>query len=101
MTHASTLIAFALSLIAVVATIGIGAFLLCNTVKDVLKLGSSLPTRALNEDTSETRQSNRQKALLETLWLLTVRSMPGGAVVTCGLGLLIWICYKLIPMFLL
>lgn len=100
MTHTSTLFALALSLTAAVATMGIGAFLLRNAVKDALDLTSALPTYPLTEDTSERRRSNRRNALLETLWLLAFRSIPGVVLVGCGAILLIWTCCKLIPTFL-
>jgi hypothetical protein len=98
-THATSLIALALSLASAVATIGIGAFLLRNAVKDASELASALPTRFIKEDTSEAREANRRKALRETVWLLMLRSSAGGLLVACGAGLLIWICVKLLPEF--
>jgi hypothetical protein len=99
MIHMSSLIALALSLTAAVATIGIGAFLLRNAVKDASDLASELPTRLIREDTSEVREANRRKALSEMLWLLTIRSAPGGILVIVGAGLLIWVCCKLLAIF--
>ncbi len=94
MTQIGYLVAFALSLATGVVTMGIGAFLLRNAVKDVSDLASTLPTRPLKEDSNETRESNRHKARNEMLLLLGVRSVPGCAVVIFGAGFLIWICCK-------
>jgi hypothetical protein len=96
MIDASSLVALALSLAAVVATIGIGALLLGNMVKDTSDLASGLPTRLIKEDTSEAREANRQKALWDLLRLLIVRAAPGAMLVICGAGLLIWIICKLL-----
>ena len=97
MTHAVTLTFLALSLAAAVASMGIGAFLLRNAVKDTLDLASTLPTYPLKDDTSEVRKTNRRKVLAEILGLLAVRSMPGIILVICGAFLLIWICLKFLP----
>ena len=99
MTQISWLVAFALSLAAAVATMGIGAFLLRDTVRDASALASALPTRALKEDTSEVRASNRSKALGEMLLLLAVRSAPGALLVIFGASFLAWICCKFLLAF--
>ena len=99
MTQIGFLVAFALSLVSGVATMGIGAFLLRNVVKDVSDLASTLPTRHLKEDTGEIRQLNRQKARNEMLLLLAVRSAPGCAVLIFGAVFLVWICRKFLPTF--
>jgi hypothetical protein len=98
MTHTNTLISLALALAAAVASMGIGAFLLRNAVKDTLDLASMLPTYPLKEDTSEVRQANRRRVLSETLRILTFRSTPGSILVICGAGLLVWICLKFLPL---
>jgi hypothetical protein len=95
--QANLLIALTIVLAATVAAMGIGAFLLRNAVKDTSDLASALPTRLLKEDTSESRESNRCKALCDMLWLLTFRSAPGVVLVVSGAGVLIWICLKLLP----
>lgn len=97
MAHSSSLIALALSLAATVATIGIGAFVLRNAVRDVTDLASTLPTRLISEDTSEVRESNRRKALGDVICLLIARSLPGGILMICGAFLLVWMCLKLLP----
>jgi hypothetical protein len=97
MTQISWLVAFVLSLAAIVATIGIGAFLLRNAVKDALDLAAALPTRSIKDDTNETRESNRHRALQETLLLLAVRSVPGGILAIFGAVLLAWIFCKFLP----
>jgi hypothetical protein len=99
MTQVSSLIALALSLSAGVATIGIGAVLLHNAAKEASDLVSVLPTLLLKEDTSEAREANRRKARREMLLFLSVRSAPGGVLLVSGAGLLIWTCYRLIPIF--
>jgi hypothetical protein len=76
---------------------GIGAFVLRNAVKDASELASALPTRLIKDDTSEARESTRWKALLEMLWLLGLRSIPGGVLIICGAGVFIWTCAKLLP----
>ncbi len=98
MTNERLLIALMLYLIAVVATLGIGAFLLRNAVKDASDLISQLPTRFV-EDTSAARKSNRRTAYWELLSLLCVRSLPGGLLVFCGVGLLVWILYMSMSLF--
>jgi len=98
MTQASSLIVLAITLAAAVATMGIGAYLLRNAVKDASDLASALPTRLIREDTSEVREANRRKALLETLRLLALRSAPGALLVICGAGVLILICSSVLPM---
>ncbi len=99
MIHTGSLIALAVCLIAAVATMGIGAIALHNAVKDSSDLASELPTRLIKEDTSDVRESNRRKALFEMLLLLTFRSIPGAVLVLTGIGLLIWTCCLLLPMF--
>ena len=99
MTQISWLVAFVLSLAAAVAAMGIGAFLLRNAVRDALGLAAALPTRPIKEDTNETRESNRRRALRETLLLLAVRSVPGGILAIFGAVLLAWICCKYLPIF--
>jgi hypothetical protein len=99
MTQINWLVAYVFSLAAAVATMGIGAFVLRNTVKDASDLASALPTRFVKEDTSENRESNRGKALREMLFLLAVRSAPGAILVILGAGLLAWICCKSLPIF--
>jgi hypothetical protein len=99
MTRTDSLMALALALIAAVATMGIGAFLLRNAVKDTSELASALPTRFVKEDTSEARETNRRKALWETLLLLILRASTGSILVICGAGLLVWTCVELLPMF--
>ena len=99
MTQASSLIALALSLAAAVATMAIGAFLLRNAVQDASDLASALPTLLVREDTSEVREANRRKALVETLWLVALRSAPGILLVICGACALILICSIMLPMY--
>jgi hypothetical protein len=98
-THTSALIALAVALSAAVATMGIGAFLLRNAVNDASDLASALPTRLIKDDTSEARESTRWKALIETLWLLGLRSMPGSVLIICGAGVFVWTCARLLPLF--
>jgi len=99
MTQIGSLIAFALSLAAGVAIMGIGAFLLRYSVKDASDLASVLPTRPLKEDTNEVRESNRRKGLNEMLLILGVRSAPGSVVVIFGAAFLVWICCKFLTIF--
>jgi len=93
------LVAFAFSLIAGVATMGIGAFLLRQAGKDVLELVASLPTLSLKEDTSEARVTNRRNALCEMLVLFALRSGPGWLAVIFSASFLIWVCCKFSPHF--
>jgi hypothetical protein len=93
-----SLIVQALYLLAAVATLGIGALLLSGAVKDASDLASSLPTRLATEDTSEAREANRRKALQETIWLLAIRTAPGGMLLVSGICLLVWIYWKLLGM---
>jgi hypothetical protein len=97
MAHVNSLIAVGLSLATVVALMGVGAFLLRNAAKDASEIASSLPTRFLAEDTSEARESNRRKALLEMLGLLALRSAPGAVLIIGGVCFLFWICLRLLP----
>ena len=87
------LIAFALSLIAGVATMGIGALLLHQAGKDVLDLAAALPTLSLKEDTNDARVMNRRKALYKMLLLLALRSGPSWFAVVFSAGFLIWMCF--------
>jgi hypothetical protein len=91
-------ISFALTLAASVATMGIGAFLLRNVMRDSLDVVAVLPTRPMREDTNEIRESNRRSACREMLLLIAVRSIPGGIVVIFGAGFLIWMCSKLLAL---
>lgn len=67
MTEVGWLVAFALTLATGVAAMGIGAVLLRSAVKDASDLSSALPTRHIQEDTNEIRETNRSKALNETV----------------------------------
>jgi hypothetical protein len=99
MTQTSLLVALGLCLAAAVATMGIGAILLRNSVREASDLASMLPTRPIKEDTTEGRETNRRKAILETLLLLAFRSAPGVLLVVCGAGVLVWVCSRFLPMF--
>ncbi len=99
MAQISWLITFLTAIAAVVATMGIGAFLLRNAVKDVSDIVAMLPTRSLKEDTQELREANRASALRETLWVLAVRSAPGSVLVILGAVLLAWLSLKHLPSF--
>src|SRR5262245_51181835 len=90
------LIALVVCLAAAVATLGIGALLLRNAMKDASDLAAQLPTRVLKEDSSKARETNRQKAFSETLWLLIIRALPGVLVLVCGAILLVWAFAKLL-----
>jgi Flp pilus assembly protein TadG len=90
------LIALAVCLAAAVATLGIGALLLRNAMKDASDLAAQLPTRLIKEDSSDAREANRRKAFSETLWLLIIRAVPGGLVLIFGAILLIWAFGKLL-----
>jgi hypothetical protein len=90
------LIALALYLSAAVATIGIGALLLRSAVQDTADLVSQLPTRLVTDDTSAAREANRRKALYETCRFLAIRTAPGGVLIICGIGLLIWAFLKVL-----
>jgi len=57
MTQIGSIVAFALCLATGPAIMGIGAFLLRHSVKDVSDLASVLPTRSLKEDTIEVRRA--------------------------------------------
>jgi len=96
MTDVSWLVALAISLMASVAAMVIGAYLLRNAVKDASDLASALPTRLIKEDTSEARESNRRKALYELVSLLVIRMAPGTLLVISGVGLMLWIFCNLL-----
>jgi hypothetical protein len=96
MSDISWLAALALALIASVAPMVIGAFLLRNAVKDASDLASELPTRLVKEDTSEAREANRRKALRELVSLLVIRMAPGATLAISGVGLIFWIFCNLL-----
>lgn len=95
MVKAFPFIAISIALASVVATSVVAAFLLRNSVDDVSRLASQLPTRLVRDDSSETREANRRTALSELTWLLAIRTIPGIILVVCSMGLLIYATIKL------